>query len=49
MWRQPCQEEMPAFRRLRAAYDFETLHMVSITPDVEEALIREFWRAYDGT
>lgn len=26
-WRQPCQEEMPAFRRLRAAYDSETLHV----------------------
>jgi thiol-disulfide isomerase/thioredoxin len=48
-WCRPCQEEMPAFRRLRAAYDPERLHMVSITPEVDETLIREFWREYDGT
>lgn len=48
-WCRPCQEEMPAFRRLRAAYDPERLHMVSITPEVDETLVREFWREYDGT
>jgi thiol-disulfide isomerase/thioredoxin len=48
-WCRPCQEEMPAFRRLRAEYDPATLHMVSITPEVDETLIREFWREYDGT
>lgn len=48
-WCRPCQEEMPAFRRLRAEYDAETLHMVSITPEVDETLIQEFWREYDGT
>ena len=25
-WCRPCQEEMPAFRKLRAEYDTETLH-----------------------
>ena len=48
-WCRPCQEEMPAFRQLRAEYDASTLHMVSITPEVDETLIREFWREYDGT
>ena len=48
-WCRPCQEEMPAFRKLRAEYDAETLHMVSITPEVDESLIEEFWNEYDGT
>lgn len=48
-WCRPCQEEMPDFRKLRAAYDTETLHMVSITPEVDEALIKEFWNEYDGS
>lgn len=48
-WCRPCQEEMPAFRRLRAEYDTETLHLVSITPEVDETLIKEFWSEYDGT
>jgi thiol-disulfide isomerase/thioredoxin len=48
-WCRPCQEEMPAFRRLRAEYDTETLHMVSITPEVDEKLIRKFWTEYEGT
>lgn len=48
-WCRPCQEEMPAFRQLRAAYDPETLHMVSITPEVDETLVREFWREYEAT
>lgn len=48
-WCRPCQEEMPAFRKLRAEYDTETLHLVSITPEVDEALIKEFWNEYDGT
>ncbi|WP_311172168.1 TlpA family protein disulfide reductase [Halobellus ordinarius] len=48
-WCRPCQEEMPAFRQLRAEYDSSKLHMVSITPEVDEMLIREFWREYEGT
>lgn len=48
-WCKPCQEEMPDFRRLRAEYDPDSLHMVSITPEVDETLIREFWEKYGGT
>jgi thiol-disulfide isomerase/thioredoxin len=48
-WCRPCQEEMPAFRKLRGEYDTEILHLVSITPEVDEALIKEFWNEYDGT
>jgi thiol-disulfide isomerase/thioredoxin len=48
-WCRPCQKEMPEFRKLRAEYDAETLHMVSITPEVDEALITQFWNEYDGT
>lgn len=48
-WCKPCQEEMPDLRRLRAEYDPDALHMVSITPEVDEGLIREFWSTYDGT
>lgn len=48
-WCKPCQREMDDFRRLRAAYDPDTLHMVSITPEVDRSLVREFWAEYDGT
>ncbi len=48
-WCRPCQEEMPAFRKLRSEYDAETLHMVSITPEVDESLIKQFWSEYEGT
>lgn len=48
-WCKPCREEMPAFRKLRAEYDRSTVHMVSITPEVDEELITEFWDRYDAT
>jgi thiol-disulfide isomerase/thioredoxin len=48
-WCKPCREEMPAFRKLRAEYDRDTVHMVSITPEVDEALVTEFWTRYDAT
>lgn len=48
-WCKPCVDEMPAFRRLRSEYDPETLHMVSITPEVDEELIAAFWEKHDGT
>lgn len=48
-WCKPCREEMPAFRQLRSAYDRDTVHMVSITPEVDEGLITEFWDQYDAT
>ena len=48
-WCKPCIDEMPAFRRLRREYDSETLHMVSISPEVDEELIRAFWEKHDGT
>jgi thiol-disulfide isomerase/thioredoxin len=48
-WCRPCQREMSEFRRLRAEYDADTLHMVSITPEVEERLVEEFWAKYEGT
>jgi thiol-disulfide isomerase/thioredoxin len=48
-WCRPCQREMSEFRKLRAAYDADTLHMVSITPEVDETLVEEFWAEYEGT
>ena len=48
-WCKPCIEEMPVFRRLRSEYDPDTLHMVSITPEVDEELITAFWEKHDGT
>lgn len=48
-WCKPCQKEMPALRRLRAEYDSESFHMVSITPEVDDQLVSEFWSKYDGT
>ncbi|MFB6101674.1 MAG: TlpA family protein disulfide reductase [Haloplanus sp.] len=48
-WCKPCQREMPDFRKLRAEYDADALHMVSITPEVDETLIRTFWTEYEGT
>ena len=48
-WCKPCIEEMPIFRRLRSEYDSESLHMVSVTPEVDEKLITAFWEKHDGT
>lgn len=48
-WCRPCQKEMPVFRELRAEYDSDALHMVSVTPQAEDDLIRQFWDRYDGT
>lgn len=48
-WCKPCRREMPDFRKLRAEYGADTLHMVSVTPEVDEELIRSFWEEYDGT
>jgi thiol-disulfide isomerase/thioredoxin len=48
-WCKPCQREMDDFRQLRATLDGETLHLVSVTPEVDEGLVREFWREYDAT
>lgn len=48
-WCKPCIDEMPAFRRLRNEYDPKTLHMVSITPEVDEELITTFWEEHNGT
>lgn len=48
-WCKPCIDEMPDFRKLREEYDEETLHMVSITPEVDEELIEEFWAEHDGS
>lgn len=48
-WCGPCKEEMPAFRKLRAEYDSSQLHMVSVTPQVDEAAIEAFWEEYDAT
>lgn len=48
-WCKPCQREMDDFRKLRASLDDGTLHLVSVTPEVDEELVREFWREYDAT
>lgn len=48
-WCKPCQREMSELRELRAAYDPDQLHMVSITPEVDETLVEEFWAEYEGT
>jgi thiol-disulfide isomerase/thioredoxin len=48
-WCKPCQDEMPDLRRLRAEYAPDRLHMVSITPEVDDQLVREFWAEYEGT
>lgn len=48
-WCKPCQREMPALREIRAEYDSASLHMVSITPEVDDQLIQNFWNDYEGT
>lgn len=48
-WCEPCKAEMPEFRRLRDEYDESTLHMVSVSPEPDEAAIEAFWERYDGT
>ncbi len=48
-WCGPCKEEMPALRKLRAEYDESAFHLVSITPQVEQAVVESFWEKYDAT
>jgi thiol-disulfide isomerase/thioredoxin len=48
-WCGPCQDEMPEFVELREAYDTDELYMVSITAEVDEGLIQQFWEDYDGS
>lgn len=48
-WCKPCVDEMPHFRQLREEYDEETFHMVSITPEVDDKIIEEFWEEHNGT
>jgi thiol-disulfide isomerase/thioredoxin len=48
-WCGPCREEMPALRQLRSEYDESEFRLVSITPQVERAMIESFWEEFDAT
>ncbi|WP_135362982.1 TlpA family protein disulfide reductase [Halosimplex halophilum] len=48
-WCGPCKKEMPDLREVRAAFDADRVHMVSVTPESDEAAVRQFWRTYEGT
>ncbi|ELZ25087.1 thioredoxin [Halosimplex carlsbadense 2-9-1] len=48
-WCGPCKKEMPDLRRVRAEFDADRVHMVSVTPEADEAAIRQFWETYEGT
>lgn len=48
-WCSACQQEMPVLRKLRAEYDAADLHMVSVTSQADDDLIRAFWDEYDAT
>ncbi|QLH84409.1 TlpA family protein disulfide reductase [Halosimplex pelagicum] len=48
-WCEPCKKEMPDLREVRAEFDADRVHMVSVTPEADEAAIRQFWETYEGT
>lgn len=48
-WCGPCKDEMPDLREVRAAFDADRVHMVSVTPEADEAAVRQFWETYEGT
>lgn len=48
-WCGPCKDEMPDLREVRAEFDADRVHMVSVTPEADEAAIRQFWETYEGT
>lgn len=48
-WCAPCVPQMDSLRTLRAEFDGDALHVVSITAETDREAVREFWRSNDGT
>ncbi|MFB6302906.1 MAG: TlpA family protein disulfide reductase [Haloferacaceae archaeon] len=48
-WCAPCKPEMANLRAARSTFSPETVFIVSITQETDEAAIKRFWRRYDGT
>ncbi|MFB6235359.1 MAG: TlpA family protein disulfide reductase [Halopenitus sp.] len=48
-WCAPCVPQMDGLRTLRAEFDGDALHVVSITAETDREAVRAFWRNNDGT
>jgi thiol-disulfide isomerase/thioredoxin len=46
-WCAPCKAQMPNLRAVRESYP--DAHMLSISPERDEAAIRQFWTDHQGT
>lgn len=48
-WCAPCEPQMDSLRTLRAEFDGDALHIVSITAETDREAVRAFWRDTEGT
>lgn len=48
-WCAPCKPQMSDLREIRDRYGPEELHMLSITWERDEEVVRFFWEEYQGT
>lgn len=48
-WCAPCKPEMANLRAARSQFNSESVFIVSITQETDEAAIRQFWRRHEGT
>lgn len=48
-WCAPCKPEMENLRAARSRYSPDSVFILSITQETDEAAIKEFWREYNGT
>ncbi len=48
-WCAPCKPEMENLRAARSKFSRDSVFIVSITQETDEAAIKAFWREYDGT
>lgn len=48
-WCAPCKPEMDNLRAARDRFSRDSVFIVSITQETDEAAIKRFWRKYDGT
>lgn len=48
-WCAPCKPEMENLRAVRSQFSRDSVFIVSITQETDEAAVKEFWREYNGT
>ena len=48
-WCPPCGPEMEHLGTVRQRFDTDVLALRSITPEIDEEAVEQFWREYDGS